>query len=262
MIRGTVNLLASMVNGVKALTYSAQFIPEDEQEEPSKLDKWIEAHFSSETAEKLIIGLAVILGIGLAVLLFFMLPTFLASLLDPILGNGVWYNLVEGVIRMVIFITYIWLVSRVKDIRRVWMYHGAEHKTIFCYEAGLELTPENARKQPRCHPRCGTSFLILVMLISILVFSLVRIPGDTWPKAVTVLVRMGVRILLLPVVVGLSYELIKYAGRHDNWLTKIISAPGKALQRLTTAEPDDAMLEVAIAALKPVLPETKGEDRW
>ncbi len=262
IIRGTVNLLASMVNGVKALTYSAQFMPEEEQEEPSKLDKWIEEHFSSETAEKLIIGLAVVLGVGLAVVLFFMLPTFLASLLDPVLGNGIWYNLVEGVIRMVIFIAYIWLVSRMKDIRRVWMYHGAEHKTIFCYEAGLELTPENAGKQPRCHPRCGTSFMILVMLISILVFSLVRIPGEGWNKAVTVLVRMGVRILLLPVVIGLSYELIKYAGRHDNWFTKVISAPGKALQRLTTAEPDVSMLEVAIAALKPVLPETKGEDRW
>ena len=262
IIRGTVNLLSSMTNGIKALTYSAQFLPEDEQEEPSKLDKWIEAHFSSETAEKLIIGLAVVLGVGLSIVLFFMLPTFLATLLDPILGNGVWYNLVEGVIRMAIFILYIWLVSKMKDIRRVWMYHGAEHKTIFCYEAGLELTPANARIQSRCHPRCGTSFMILVMLISILVFSLVRIPGDGWSRAVTVLVRMGVRILLLPVVVGLSYELIKYAGRHDNWFTKAVSAPGKALQHLTTAEPDDSMLEVAIAALKPVLPETEGEDKW
>ncbi len=141
-----------------------------------------------------------------------------------------------------------------KEIERIWKYHGAEHKTIFCYEKGLELTVENARPQPRLHPRCGTSFLFLVMIISILVFSLV-----SWSN---VWVRIGLRLLLLPVVVAISYELIKWAGRHDNFLTRIISAPGKALQRLTTSEPDDSMLEVAIEALKLVLPEKKGEDEW
>ena len=149
---------------------------------------------------------------------------------------------------------YLYLVSKMKEIKRVWQYHGAEHKTIFCYESGLELTVENAKKQPRCHPRCGTSFLFIVMIISILVFSIVR-----WSN---IWMRMIMRIVLLPVVVGISYEIIKYAGRHDNWLTKIISAPGKALQRLTTSEPDESMLEVAIRALELVLPEKKGTDQW
>ena len=262
IIRGSINLIASMANGVKALTYSAEFMPEEDQEEPGKLDLWIEKHFSNETAEKLIVAVAVVLGVALSVGLFFILPTFFASLLDQWIGNGVWYNLVEGVIRMAIFLTYIWLVYRVKEIYRVWQYHGAEHKTIFCYEAGKELTVENAREMSRFHPRCGTSFLLIVMIISILVFSLVRIPTDSLSKAATILVRIGSRLLLLPVVVGISYEVIKYAGRHDNWLTKILSAPGKALQHLTTAEPDDSMLEVAIEALKQVLPDQAGEDRW
>ena len=253
-IRGTVNFLGSMVNGVKALTYSAEQQPEEEQEEPGKLDKWIMEHFSSETADKLIIGIAVVLGIALAVGLFIILPTVLVGFLDGLLQSRVLRNLLEGVVRIAIFLGYMFLATKLKEIKRVWMYHGAEHKTIFCYEHGLELTVENCRKQSRFHPRCGTSFIFIVMIVSILVYSVF-----SWSN---MLVRMLIRILLLPVVVGISYEIIKWAGRSDNWATRIASAPGKALQHLTTAEPDDSMLEVAIAAMKRVIPETAGEDAW
>ena len=254
LIRGTVNFLGSMVNGVKALTYSAEQQPEEEQEEPGKLDKWIMEHFSSETADKLIIGIAVVLGIALAVGLFIILPTVLVGFLDGVLQSRVLRNLLEGVVRIAIFLGYMFLATKLKEIKRVWMYHGAEHKTIFCYEHGLELTVENCRKQSRFHPRCGTSFIFIVMIVSILVYSVF-----SWSN---MLVRMLIRILLLPVVVGIRYEIIKWAGRSDNWATRIASAPGKALQHLTTAEPDDSMLEVAIAAMKRVIPETAGEDAW
>ena len=158
-------------------------------------------------------------------------------------------------LRILIFLCYLWLATKMKDIRRVWSYHGAEHKSIFAYEKGLDLTVENARGQSRLHPRCGTSFLFIVMIVSILVFSLV-----SWSNA---WIRMALRLLLLPVVVGLSYELLKLAGRYDNLLTRILSAPGRGLQRLTTDEPDDSMLEVALEALKLVVPEKTGEeDKW
>ena len=254
LIRGVINFLDSMVKGVKALTWSAEQQPEEEQGEPDKIDEWINRHFSGETAEKLILYVAVALGIALAVGLFALLPTFLAGLLNRLLPLGRLRGLCEGILRLVIFLAYLRLVNQVPDMKRVWMYHGAEHKTIFCYEAGLPLTVENARKQSRFHPRCGTSFLFYVIFISILVFSLVRTEGT--------LARMGLHLLLLPIVVSISYEVIKWAGRHDNALTAFISAPGKALQRLTTAEPDDSMLEVAIRALELVIPEEKGKDRW
>lgn len=254
-IRGVVNFVASMVNGVKALMYSAQFMPEDQQEEPSKLDKWIEKKFGSEKAEKMIIAIAVVLGIALSVGLFILLPTFLAGLLDSVIKNAILRNLTEGVVRILIFLAYLWLATKAKDIQRVWAYHGAEHKSIFTYEKGLDLTIENARKQSRLHPRCGTSFLFIVMIVSILVFSVA-----TWSTPV---VRMLMRLVLLPVVVGISYELLRLAGRYDNLFTRILSAPGKALQRLTTAEPDDEMLEVALESLRLVIPEKQGEeDKW
>jgi uncharacterized protein YqhQ len=254
IIRGAVNFIASMSNGVRAITYSAQFLPEDQQEQPSKLDKWIEEHFSGEKAEKLLVSLAVVLGVGISVGLFILLPTLLAGFLDGFIRSAVLRNLAEGVLRIVIFLVYLWLATKMKDIQRIWSYHGAEHKAIFTYEKGLELTVENARPQPRLHPRCGTSFLFIVMIVSILVFSTV-----TWSN---VWIRMALRLLLLPVVVGVSYELLKLAGRYDNLFTRILSAPGKALQRLTTREPDDSMLEVALESLKQVIPEKTGEDTW
>lgn len=254
LIRGVINFLDSMIKGVKALTWSAEQLPEDEQGEPDKLDLWIQKHFPSETAEKLIVYTAVALGIVLAVGLFALLPTALAGLLNRAAALGPWRGLCEGVFRLAIFLAYLRLVNNLPDMKRVWMYHGAEHKTIFCYEAGLPLTVENARSQSRFHPRCGTSFLFLVIFISILVFSLIRTEGT--------LARMGLHLLLLPVVVSLSYEVIKWAGRNDNALSALVSAPGKWIQRLTTAEPDDSMLEVAIEALKLVLPAEEGADAW
>lgn len=254
IIRGTVNFIESMVNGVKALTYSASFFPEDESAQPSKFDRWIEEHVGGEKAEKIIVGVAVVLGIALSVGLFILLPTIIAGFIAKFLKSFFLRNILEGVLRIAIFLLYMWLVAKMDDIKRVWQYHGAEHKTIFCYEKGLPLTVENARVQSRLHPRCGTSFLFIVMIVSILVFSVVR-----WSN---VFVRMGLRIVLLPVVVGISYELIRFAGRHDNALTAALSAPGKALQHLTTKEPDDSMLEVAIEALKAVIPEEKGSDAW
>ncbi len=254
LVRGVINFLDSMVKGVKALMWSAEQLPEDQQGEPDKFDLWVQKHFPGDKAEKIIIYAAVVLGVVLAVGLFALLPTFLAGLLNRLIPLGGWRGLCEGILRLAIFLLYLRLVNNVPDMKRVWMYHGAEHKTIFCYEAGLPLTVENARAQSRFHPRCGTSFLFLVIFVSILIFSLIRTEGT--------LARMGLHLLLLPVVVSLSYELIKWAGRHDNALTRIVSAPGKAIQRLTTAEPDDSMLEVAIEALRLVLPEEKGTDIW
>ena len=255
LVRGCVNFAGSMSNGIRALMFSAEQMPEEEQEaQESKVDKWINEHFSGEKAEKLIIGFAMFIGIGMAVVLFMLLPTLIAGIFTSFVQSRILMNLIEGVIRIAIFLGYIWLATRMKDIHRVFEYHGAEHKTIFCYEAGLPLTVENVRPQPRCHPRCGTSFLFVVMIVSILVFSVV-----SWSNP---LIRMLLRLVLLPVVVSISYEIIRWAGRHDNWLSKILSAPGKALQHLTVFEPDDGMIEVAIKAMELVIPEEKGTDEW
>lgn len=254
IIRGAVSFITSMVTGVRALTFSAECMPEEQQEEPSKFEKWINEKFGGERAEKILVGFSVFLGICLSVVIFMLLPTILTGLLNGVVHSRLLKNLIEGCIRILIFLVYMWLATKMKEIKRVWQYHGAEHKTIFCYEKQLELTVENCRVQSRLHPRCGTSFLFLVMIVSILVFAVI-----SWSS---VWQRMLLRIVLLPVVVGVSYELIKLAGRYDNWFTRIISAPGKALQHLTTAEPEDEMLEVAIEALKRVIPEDEREAQW
>lgn len=254
IIRGSITFVESMSYGVKALTYSASFLPEDDQEEPSKFDKWIEKKLGMEKAEKFIIGFAVFLGICLSVGLFILLPTLLAGFVSNLTDSHVVYNLTEGLIRIVIFLVYLMFCSKMKDIKQVFRYHGAEHKTIFCYEKGLELTVDNVREQSRLHPRCGTSFLFVVMIVSILVFSLV-----SWNN---VWIRMLLRLALLPVVVGISYEIQRWSGSHDNWFSAILTAPGKLLQRITTAEPDDGMIECSIEALKQVIPEEKGLDSW
>ena len=255
-IRGVANFGSSMVNGVRALMFSANQVVDGIDEEPaeSKFDKWIEKKLGSEKAEGVIVTLSAVLGIAMSVGLFILLPTFLAGFVAKFVESAILRNLIEGVLRIVIFVVYIGLTSLIPDMRRVWQYHGAEHKTIFCYEHRLPLTVENVRAQSRRHPRCGTSFMFIVMIVSILLFSFMRW-NNVW-------IRMGLRIALLPVVVAISYELIKLAGRHDNFFTRIISAPGKALQSLTTSEPDDAMIEVAIKAVELVLPENEGEDKW
>ena len=254
LIRGLVNFGSSMVCGVRALIFSADYFPEEEAAQPSKLDAWFEKHLSSEKAEKAIVYSAVVLGALFSVALFFLLPTLLVSLI-PGIRQILWArNLLEGVVKIAIFIGYLFLCSRLKDMRRVFSYHGAEHKTIRCYEAGLPLTVENVRPMSRLHPRCGTSFLFVVIFISILVGALIQ--------SSNALVRMGLHLLLLPVVVAVSYEFNRLVGRHDNWLTHILTKPGMLLQHLTTNEPDDSMIEVGIEALTLVLPEKEGEDAW
>jgi len=254
LIRGVVNFISSMKIGMRSIMYSADQMPEDEQEEQSKFDKWIEKKLGSEKAEKVIITIAVVISICLSIGLFMLLPTFLAGLMSQFVENVILRNLTEGLLRITIFLTYLWATTKMSYIKRLWAYHGAEHKAIYCYEKGLPLTVENVREQSSLHPRCGTSFLFIVMIVSILVFSL-----TTWNN---LLIRFALRIALLPVVVSISYEIIKFAGRYDNILTKIISAPGKALQRFTTREPDDEMIEVAIKAIEMVIPENEEDAAW
>ena len=260
LIRGVVNFGSSMINGVRALFWSADLSAEEEdtQEEPSKLDLWLEKHLGSEKMASLAVGLAAVLGIAFSVGLFFLLPTFIAGFFDRFIAHPVVHNLIEGLIRIVIFLLYLFLCSRMKDMKRVFSYHGAEHKTIFCYEAGLPLTVENVRVQPRHHPRCGTSFLFVVIVVSILCSSVVF----TYVEWTNLWVRMGLHLLLLPVVVAISYEFNRLVGRYDNTLTRILTKPGLWMQNFTTFEPDDSMIEVGIAALKLVIPEEKGKDTW
>lgn len=254
LIRGVAAFISSMINGVKALSFSADQLPEDMQEEPDKIDLWIEKHFSNETAQKLIIGVAVVLGIALSLFLFLFLPTFIVGLFPAVKANFYWRTLLEGILKLVIFFIYLILCSKMKDMKRLFAYHGAEHKTIFCYEKGLPLTVENVRPQPRLHPRCGTSFIFVVIIISIIAGSFIHV-SDT-------LLRMGLKFLMLPLIVGLSYELNRWVGRHDNICSAILSWPGKQFQRITTNEPDDEMIECAIRALELVIPEEKGSDAW
>ena len=256
LIRGTVNFLSSMVNGVKALMYSADFYPEEETTEPSKFEQWLDRTFSNKKLEGLIVGLSVLLGIGLSIFLFLVLPTFLTGgLLHFFPDFPMWgRNLIEGVLKVAIFLLYLIFCSKQKDIKRVFAYHGAEHQSIFCYEKGLELTVENVRNMPRHHPRCGTSFLFVVLVLSILLFSIVQVDG--------ILLQMVCKLLLLPVLVGIAYEINRYVGRHDNPVTRFVTAPGLWLQNFTTFEPDDSMIEVGIKALELVLPERQGEDAW
>lgn len=254
LIRGVAAFISSMVNGVKALSFSADQLPEDMQEEPDKIDLWIEKNFSNETAQKLIIGVAVVLGIALSLFLFLFLPTFIVGLFPAVKADFYWRTLLEGILKLVIFFIYLILCSKMKDMKRLFAYHGAEHKTIFCYEKGLPLTVENVRPQPRLHPRCGTSFIFVVIIISIIAGSFIHV-SDT-------LLRMGLKFLMLPLIVGLSYELNRWVGRHDNICSAILSWPGKQFQRITTNEPDDEMIECAIRALELVIPEEKGSDAW
>ena len=258
VIRGAAAFLSSIVTGVKALMYSADFFPEEEAE-PSKFDRWVEKRIPAEKLQPLIVGLTVVFSLGMSLALFLLLPTFLAGLADPYIDSALVHNLIEGVVKILIFLAYLILCSKQKDVRRVFQYHGAEHKTIFCYEAGLPLTVENARLQPKHHPRCGTSFLFVVIVVSILASTLVFSFVDNWKL---LWVRIAVKLLMLIPLVGITYEFNRAVGSHDNKLTRILSAPGMWMQNFTTFEPDDGMLEVAIEALKLVLPAEEGKDQW
>lgn len=271
-LRGILTFFDSQVVGVKALMRSADLAPEEyaADEQPSKLDLWLEKKLGNEKFQQFVVGFAVFLGMAMSIGLFFLLPSLISGMLDRWLPNNLVLNLVEGVIRMAIFLGYMLLVSRMKEMKRVFAYHGAEHKTIRCYEAGLSLTVENVREQSRLHPRCGTSFLLVIMIISILVFSvastllLSAVPALTkmYGTFLYRLIMIVFKLLLLPVVVGITYELNRWIGRHDNFLTRILSAPGMWMQNFTTNEPDDSMIEVGIAAVEAVLPEREGEDAW
>ena len=262
LVRGTVNFLAAMVNGVKALMYSADFYPDEEAAQPSKFELWLEKHLSSKKLEQAIVALAVVLGVGLSVFLFMVLPTFITGgILHFFPGFPMWgRNLVEGILKIAIFLLYLIFCSKQKDIYRVFQYHGAEHKSIFCYEAGLPLTVENVRIQPRHHPRCGTSFLFVVIFVSIIFSSIIF---GIWPIT-NVWLRTLVHLLLLPLIVGVTYEFNRWVRRHvqDSGLAKVLTAPGMWLQNFTTNEPDDGMMEVAIRSLELVLPSEKGKDEW
>ena len=268
--RGMFGFFDAQVVGVKALMRSADLAPEEMQEQPSKFDQWLEKKLGNEKFQQAVIGIAVALGMGLSIGLFFLLPMVIGSFFDRFIQSTVGLNLVEGIIRMVIFMIYMLLVSRMDEMKRVFSYHGAEHKTIRCYEAGLPLTVENVRMQTRMHPRCGTSFLLIVMVISILVFSvassglLAAFPGLNAMRG-TFLFRLSMicfKLLLLPVVVGITYEINRMVGRYDNGFTRALSAPGLWMQNFTTNEPDDSMIEVGIAAVQAVLPEKEGSDLW
>ena len=256
ILRGAVTFLDSMIRGVKALMFSADYFPDDEAAQPSKLDLWLEKHVPAEKLQNVLVWVSVLLSLGMTLVLFMLLPTFVAGLFRA--QNAALHNLIEGVIKVAIFLAYLILCSKQKDVRRVFCYHGAEHKTIFCYEAGLPLTVENARIQPKHHPRCGTSFLFMVIAISILVSTAVF---AIWPVS-NVFLRFLAHLAMLPIIVGVSYEFNRWAGRHDGPITKILVAPGLWLQNFTTFEPDDSMIEVGIKALELVLPEKKGEDAW
>ncbi len=260
LIRGVVNFGSSMINGVRELFWSADFYPEDEQSpmEPSKFDLWLEKKLGNEKASSVIMGFAAVISVVFSVALFFLLPTFIAGLFGRFLTSALLHNVVEAIIRIIVFMLYLILISRMKDMRRVFSYHGAEHKAIFCYEAGLPLTVENVRQQGRHHPRCGTSFLFVVIVVSILCSSVVF----TFVEWSNLWVRVGLHLVLLPIVVGISYEFNRMVGAHDNRLTRILSAPGMWMQNYTTFEPDDSMIEVSIEALKLVIPEEKGKDAW
>lgn len=253
IIRGIIALINSMVIGIKALTYSAEFFEEDEELEKGKIDIWLENKFGDK-ADDIAIYISVVIALAMAILIFAIIPTFLINLLKNVVESKLVLSGMEGVVKIIMFISYIVIISRMKDIQRVFQYHGAEHKAIHCYESGKELTVENAKDFTTLHPRCGTSFLLIVMTVSILLFSLLG-----WENFV---MRIAMKLLLLPLVSGISYEIIRWAGRSDAAITKIISHPGLMLQKLTTREPNDKQLEVAIEALKNVSIKDEDGDLW
>ena len=252
-IRGAVNLWDSMSYGVSALEYSASFFEDEEEYAPSGFEKWIYEKFGKKNVDDAMMMVAMVIGCILPIGLFILLPTIIAGFFSFVESNFL-KNLLEGGVRIAIFMAFVILTSKQSDVHRTYMYHGAEHKTIFCYEAGLELTVENVRKQSRLHPRCGTSFMFVVVMITTLVMSVF-----TWNS---VWMRLFIRLAMVPVIVGISYEINRAVGRMDNIISKIATAPGLFMQRFTTVEPDDSMIEVAIDAIKRVIPEGEDEDKW
>ena len=242
IIRGAVALFTSLIIGIKALNFSANEAMTEEEKDKEGVKEG-----GGELSSWAMAGTMTV-AFGFGICLFFLFPLYLTKLMTPVIGdNNIVFNLVDGVIRVIVFLAYIWLISRMEDIQRVFQYHGAEHKSIFAFEAGEELTIENVRRYSRLHPRCGTSFLLIVMLVSIAVFSLIP---TLWPFYL----KAGPRIFLLPMIAGISYAFLNWSASHDNHpLVKMVIAPGLALQRLTTREPDDSQLEVAIRSMNEAL---------
>ena len=252
VIRGVFSFFDSMICSIRALMWSAEFFDLEDDTE-SKFDKWLTEKFGDKVKD-IVIYVSLFISVIFSVGLFFILPNLITGLFSKFIESNLLKTFIEGLIRIGIFLGYVLLVSQMEDIKRVFQYHGAEHKTIFCYEAGLDLTVENARKMSRLHPRCGTSFLVFVMIISIILFSFI-----SWDN---MWVRLGLRLLLLPVVAGISYEIIRWAGKSKNPVVCVISRPGMWLQKITTREPDDSQLEVAITSMKAVLTDNKEDDKW
>lgn len=256
-IRGCFNFVSSLIKGYKYTMKSAekQMTEEEKAEEEAKKAAGSNDEKLSSTAFDIIMIIGSVLGVSIAVGLFFFMPKFLVGLIPGAADTGILRSMLEGIVKIALFVLYMWAVSLMKDIKRQYMYHGAEHKTIACHEAELPLTVENIRNQSRFHKRCGTSFIFIVLIIGIFVMCFV-------PKGLLWWQRSLISIATLPIVVSISYECIRIAGSHDNLFTKILSAPGLAMQRITTREPDDSMIEIAIAAMTPCIPEDKEEDKW
>ena len=253
ILRGCYTMATAMIRGVKDIEISADLSEQDDGDyEPSRFEQWLMDKFGDEGVNKIIMGVAMLFGTMLPIILFMLCPTLIVSVL-PAGAPYLVRSLLEGLVRIILFLLFMWSVSHMKDIERTFRYHGAEHKTIFCYEAGLDLTVENVRNMPRFHPRCGTSFMFVMMIVPILIFAFVQM-DNPW-------MRMAMRLILLPLVIGLSYECIRFAGKHDGLISRALRWPGLQMQRLTVFEPDDSMIEVAIAAMQRVIPDD-GSDDW
>lgn len=269
-IRGPVNFFDAQFVGIKALMKSADLNPEAAAEESSKFDKWLEEKLRNKKTQDAVLTVTVCISLLFSVGLFFIVPMLLGSIFEFWVSSTLGLNLIEGLIRVIILVGYMFFASRMKEMQRVFAYHGAEHKTICCYEAGLPLTVENVRIQSRFHPRCGTSFLLVVVVLSVLLFSIVSsgllalVPALAAIKGTFAyrMIMVAVKLLLLPVLVSIAYEINRMVGKYDNGFTKFLTAPGLWMQRITTNEPDDEMIEVGIAAVCAVLPEEEGADRW
>jgi len=256
VIRGFINFIDMLKLSFKTLSDSVDLLGLNEEEQETKFEKWLHNKFGKSLMD-IVMVIGTVLGVAIGVGLFVFLPEYLANIVNKIIGNNsrVLMSLVAGVVRIAIFVLYMWLVSLMKEIRRTFEYHGAEHKSIACYENGIKLTPENAALCSRFHPRCGTSFIFVIMIVSIVIFAFVPINFDNVPEKINLLLRVGIRLLLLPLVMGIGYEFIMLAGKSDNILVKIISYPGILMQHITTREPDLNQLEIAIISLKAAMPE-------
>lgn len=270
-VRGCVNFVSQLKDGMQCINKSSDISGGGDDGEPTKFDIWLVKTFGEKGAERVgsvIATILVILMFGALLFAFLYLPTLLFTLIEGAVEADIsmWKSAFEGVCKLIVFVAYMAIVAQMKSMKRLYSYHGAEHKTIACYEAGKELTVENIRPMSRFHPRCGTSFILITLIVSIIVYSIIPIePAEWWgieKKGLAVLLRVLVKLPFLPVIVGIAYELVKLAGRYVNWFTKILTAPGLWLQRLTTREPDDSMIEAAVAAVTPCLPKEGEDDNW